>query len=51
MEIKKTKSRLHGMLVIEKLGIDSPNLYIKRKIKGCKSKQKSGKYLKTRLLC
>jgi hypothetical protein len=38
IETKKTKSRPHGMLVIEKLGIHGPNLHIIRKIKGCKSK-------------
>jgi hypothetical protein len=38
METKKTKSRPHGMLVTEKLGINGPNLHIKRKIKGYKSK-------------
>jgi hypothetical protein len=38
MEIKKTKSGPHGMLVTEKLGIDGPNSHIKRKIKDYKSK-------------
>jgi hypothetical protein len=38
IETKKTKSRPHGMLVIKKLEINSPNSHIKRKIKGCKSK-------------